>query len=171
MENIQEFITTYQIGDIASIFGLLVAVIGFSATIYNVVKSKSAAIRAEQAADKAVASVQIFQAVSDISKVISILDEIKRLNRVKEWKVLLDRYSTLRSLIVEIKAANPDLSEGKKIQLQSAIQHAANLENKIETATAKGEEPDGIPQMNKIISNVVETLSTLLVEIKIANDR
>ena len=44
-----DLVTTYRLGDFASIIGLLVTFIGFAVTLWNVVRSKRASEKAEEA--------------------------------------------------------------------------------------------------------------------------
>jgi divalent metal cation (Fe/Co/Zn/Cd) transporter len=67
-------------GDIASILGLLVALIGFAITIWNVRASRAAAIRAEEAANQARRAIRFFDAVAEISTAIAAMEEVKAHN-------------------------------------------------------------------------------------------
>ncbi len=91
-----------QLGDIASILGLLVTVAGFGATLYQVKQSRLAAersltaseqsrIAAEQARDR----VLELNALNGLDAAVVVLQDIRRLHRMKAWEALPDRYTSL----------------------------------------------------------------------------
>ena len=59
------WIAENHVGDLASIAGVAISVIGFLATLWNVRRSKSAAERAELAASEARSAMRGYQTVSD----------------------------------------------------------------------------------------------------------
>ena len=131
-------------GAVASILGVLIALIGFWITIRNVRRSRRAATRAERAAKEALESVRHFDTVQNLSEAISIVGEIQRLNRLKEWKVLLDRHSTFRDILVEVKGSAAKLNEQDKVAIQDGISQSKAMSHKIEVAVGKGEEPTNV---------------------------
>ena len=162
----QDLIETGHLGDWSSIIGLIVSLIGFTITIINVMLSKSAAKRAELAADKALNSMKGIEVVGSLTKAISLLEEIHRLNRTNEWQVILDRHVTFRGMVTAVKVGNPVFEEEQLARLQAAIQHSASISNKIEMSLEKNEEPNGIAQMNKILSDQMQKLGELLAGIR-----
>ena len=63
MDVLVAWIEQSRAGDIASVLGLLVALVGFAITIWNVRASKAAAIRAEEAANEARRAIRFFDVV------------------------------------------------------------------------------------------------------------
>jgi hypothetical protein len=109
MDKIINLIVNKQLGDLASIIGVFISIIGFIVTIFNVLRSKSAAKQAEQAALKIREDIKRIDIVAEISAAKGAIDEIKRLQRQEAWEILPDRYSALRTLLISIKSSNPDL--------------------------------------------------------------
>ena len=64
-----------RVGDIASIFGLLVALIGFAVTIWNVRASRAAALRAEEATNQARSAIRFFDVVAEISNATPAMEK------------------------------------------------------------------------------------------------
>ena len=166
-----EWILNNHVGEISSIIGVFIALIGFTITILNVVKSRKAADRAESAATQALEGVRYIDTVQNMSRAISILEEIRRLNRVEEWKVLLDRHSNFRNFLIEIRSGEINLEEEQKKIIQTAITHSTTISNKIEVALGKNETPTGPAQMNNILSKQIDDLGAVLVEIRLKRER
>ena len=158
------------IGDIASIVGVLIALVGFGITIRNVGKSREAADRAEIAANKALERVRYVDTVQNLSKAISIIEEIQRLNRAEEWKVLLDRHLVFRSILTEIRGTSTKLRDDHKAIVQDGITHSSSMSNKIEIALDQEISPAGVPRMNKILSEQVKNLGDILAEMRMETD-
>ena len=82
-----DWIINNSVGELASVAGVIISLIGFAATLWNVGRSKNAAQKAEEAAIEAQSSARLFDTVADASKALSMMDEVVRLNRAGEWKV------------------------------------------------------------------------------------
>ena len=128
------WIVANHLGDWGSVLGVLIALVGFGITIYNVVRSKRSADRAETAATQALQSVRHIDTVQNLSKAISIMAEMQRLNRAKEWKVLLDRHLDFRSVLIEARGAADDLEDSQLARIQAGIAHSMSMSDKIENA-------------------------------------
>jgi len=155
-----------QWGDIASIFGVLLAVAGFGVTIFAVWRSKSASEQAKKAAEDTRDSIARYNAIVDLSAAMTIMDEIKRFQRHGVWAVLPDRYSELRRRLTSIKAAHVNLSEGQRQTLEKAVGTFANLERKVERAVFAGAAPPNPPKLNDIVSGQIEEVHVVLVSLQ-----
>lgn len=160
----------YVIDDLSSIIGVLIALIGFSVTIRNVLTSKQAAGRAESAANRAVESVRHIDTVHNLSKAISLVEEIKKLNRDKEWKFALDRHSTFRDILIEVKGAITDLDNDHQANLDDGITKSTAMSDDIEVALEKNKEPTDIARMNNILSRQAEKLKDMSVAIRMRKE-
>jgi phosphoglycerate-specific signal transduction histidine kinase len=130
-----------QWGDIASIVGVLLTIAGFIVTIIIVWRSKSAAEHASQAARDTRDSIARHNAIVDLTAAMTIMDEIKRLQRNGVWAVIPDRYSQLRQRLTAIKAAHADLSDAQRQKLEEAVGTFARLERKVDRAVLENTTP------------------------------
>ena len=123
-------------GDLASIAGLVLSIVGFGVTILGVWRAKSAAEQARQAAVAARESIAHYDAIADLSAAIAIMDEIKRLQREHVWSLLPDRYSELRRRLVAIRESHAQLSRLERQTIRLAIgafaECAAEVELRLE---------------------------------------
>ncbi|MCK2165158.1 hypothetical protein [Thalassospira xiamenensis] len=150
----------------ASLAGVLISVIGFGATLINLAKTSSAAKRAELAATKTQKSIRLFDTVADASKAVSMLEEAKRLNRAKEWKVLLDRLSDIKKILVAINIENSLLNDLQTRKIQSSVTQLATMEHVLEKAISESVDPDDPLQIARTISKQIEKVYAVLIELK-----
>ncbi len=166
-ESIINFLVYGPGGNIASILGVIISLIGFFLTIQNVLKSKTAAQAAEEAVQRVREDIQRINAVTELSEAISTMGEIKRLHREKAWNTLPDRYSDLRAALVNIRTVSQDLSTQHKSHLQNAIVHFSEMEKQVETAlTRKKQESLNVPKFNEIVSKQMDNLREIFAQIQ-----
>lgn len=154
-----------HLGDLASIAGLLLGLVGFTATIIGVWRSRKSAQRAQEAAEEARQAVMRSQTISDVSSAVTRFEEIKRLHRVKAWQFLPDQYSRLRLMLVAVRTTSPDLTNKERATIQGAVQHLSDMEKLVEKSIGNSNEIDG-PKLNSIISTQMEKLTEVLETLK-----
>ncbi len=161
------WIEANRIGDLASIAGVVISIIGFAITIIGVLRSKSAAERAEQAAKATRDTIRLLDTVVDFTAAIGALEEIKRLHRNANWPLLPERYASIRRLLITVRTTNVDLTANQRDAIQLALGNIAVIENSVEKALAN---PVGlnVAKFNASISNDIDNLLTVLTELKVA---
>lgn len=160
--------TDYHVGDLASIAGVAISIAGFVITVWNVRRSKSAAERAEAAANAARRMVRDYETLSDFSAAIAIMEEIKRLHRFQQVDPLLDRYAALRKVLTEVRKMSPAVNSRMDQTMQSAITTLAAMEDQIERARVSGAVPDFV-RLNRALSREIDELHAVFVEMKLAD--
>lgn len=153
-------------GNIASIIGLLIALLGFSLTLYNVHKARWTAQKAYDTALEVKEDFNRIDTITQLSSAIAIMDEIKRLHRQKAWEILLDRYSSLRKKLITIKKTFPELSEDYEKKITNAIIHFSTIENYVDKAVCGQSEPENIHRTNKIVTKQIDIIHEILEDIK-----
>jgi hypothetical protein len=148
-----------QWGNISSIAGVLLTIVGFSVTIYNVLRSKSVA---EETRD----SISLYDAIADLAAASSIMDEIKRLQRHGVWAVVPDRYSELRRRLIAIKGSHADLSEAQRQTLEETVQKFADLEKRVERAVSANVAPPNPAKLNDIVSSQIDEVQMVLLSLQ-----
>jgi len=166
MDALVEWIDETRAGDIASLLGLLVALIGFAVTIWNVRASRAAALRAEEAANQARHAIRFFDVVAEISTAIAAMEEIRRLHRDAAWPILPDRYSMLRKSLISIGRSGVALSDDQQTLLQAAIKFLADIERRVDGALEQGQSPERFARWNQATSEHIMELHGLLMELK-----
>ena len=166
MNNLKIILERYSLGDIASILGLLITIIGFIITFIKVRQSKNAAELAQEISLKLRDDLQRTDTVIEFSSAITSMDEIKRLHRKGAWEILPERYTALRKSLITIKSNNDNLSNEQMQKIQSAIQNLKSIEEQVDTAIIRKKEPENVDKLNKIIALQTDKLTEVLIEIR-----
>ncbi len=161
-----KLIVDNHLGDIASLIGIIISLVGFFITIWNVIQSRKAAQNAGEIASKVREDISKIETIEEFSRAIATIDEIKRLNRDGAWSILPERYSALRKSLISIKTSNPNMPENDKVILSNALRHTSNIEDQIENFITDKSLLINIPKFNKIISQQGDRLTEILVSLK-----
>lgn len=150
-------------GDVASVLGLLASIVGFVFTLWSVSKSKTASQSAKEAVEDVRERILTFKTVADLTQAVAIMEEIKRLQRARQWRVVLDRYAALRKCIIDTNARHPQLSPEQKSVLTGAVRQLAELEKMLE----RDVERDGAPKtdvakVNQHVTRQLDQISEVL---------
>lgn len=159
-------ISTYSLGDYASIIGLVVTLFGFGLTLRNVSISRKAAQSAEAVALNVQADLQKTNTIAEFAQALAVMEEIKRLHRVQAFDHLPDRYSSLRKSLITIRSENPILSSEDQQAVQRAITYFAGLEREIDGSIGKEKKNFDIAKTNSAVSKQIDNLQEVLVRIK-----
>jgi len=153
-------------GDIASVVGVVVSLIGFAITIWGVLRSKTAAQKAKEEVSNVRETISRLDTAMEFSAALTMMDEIKRLHRAAAWIMLPDRYSALKRLLISIRTTNLDLADEHQAVLQGAIQHFTDLEKKVERALASNGSPPNVATVNEIVSAQLDKMSEVISAIR-----
>ena len=160
-----QWLTDYHIGDLASIAGVAISIVGFVVTVWNVRRSKSAAERAEAAANDARRMIRGYETITDLSAAIAIMEEVKRLHRIGQIEPLLDRYAALRKTLTDVRKLSPSITQPMDQALQNAVTTLFAVEEIVESARAAKMEPDFV-QLNQRLSRDIDELYNVFVDLK-----
>jgi hypothetical protein len=153
----------------SDVFGLLIAIVGFTATLYGVFRSKRAALLAQEAAQSARDSIRLFDAITNFSTAISILEEIRRTHRQNDpagLAALPDRYASIRKHLILLRASPMALDDDQHAAIQNALVNLADIEKRVEKALA-AKNPINPARINGIISADIDNLLTVLTNLKV----
>ncbi len=166
LELLGKYLAEHYWGDLASVAGILIVLLGFLITIWNVVRTK----RAVEAANKAVAMIKdqlsTIDTLKELTDVIGAMDEIQRLHREKVWRILPDRYLSVTRSLIDIKTSHSSMTLDQQRTLQGAIQEFVTLKGSMESAIADGEENLDVPRVNAVVTRRANDVTKILVQIR-----
>ncbi|UYO48796.1 hypothetical protein KQX64_23330 [Rhodopseudomonas palustris] len=162
-----QWLEVNRVGDLTGIGGILISLIGFTFTVVGVVKSKSAAERAERAAKDTMQSMRLLDTVVEFSAAITALEEIKRLHREANWPLLPDRYAHIRKVLANLRTAQVDLSDAQKTVVQQALANLKQIEDLVERSL-RNQSALNSARFNKLLSEDIENLLIVLNDLKAA---
>jgi hypothetical protein len=154
-----------QYADWASLIGLVISLIGFASAIIGIWKTKSAAEQAKVAAERTNENFQTLDTVSNVSRAITILEELKRLHRTQAWDLCIDRYNEVRNLLIALRSSGTIGEERSISRLQGAIQRMLDLEKQVGAAMANENEAPQIERINEQMSMMSGTLVEIRTEL------
>lgn len=107
MERFQESLLSWMpsltiSGDVASIVGLLLTLIGFTFTLWRIKQTRSAAEEANRIAKKAVAQVSIRLSSNRIADGVRLASELADTCRREQWERAIDRCDQLSLLLASV---------------------------------------------------------------------
>jgi hypothetical protein len=100
--------------------------------------------------------------ISEVTKAVEIMEEIRRLQRYGVWIPLADRYSALVMVLIKIRSYTNELADGENKALQSAVTYSRRIERQIDKALSEGTTPTNAFRLNALMANAVDDLSGLL---------
>jgi hypothetical protein len=119
------------LADIASVFGLLITIVGFAVTIRNVRKARQAAEEARQAARDAVARIAKRLLDEEMSINIQLLMEIETACRDEVWNLAILRGTDVRIRLAKILNHN-DLLHSERDDLNFSLELLHTLMRSLE---------------------------------------
>ena len=164
MEQLQSWAACW--GDLASIVGTGLSLIGFMLTIAAVWRSKRAAEGAQRAAEATRTSFAQYDAVADLSAATALMDEIRRLQRLRAWPILPDRYAELRRKLVALKGSAAKLTDEQRQTFQGTVETFADLERRIERAISTSAMPPNPAKLNEIVSTQIDRVQAVLLAVQ-----
>jgi hypothetical protein len=168
--SILQWLAENHVGDLASLAGVAISIVGFVVTIWNVRRSKSAAERAEAAANEARRLVRGYETVSEFSAAIAIMEEVKRLHRTGQIDMLLERYAALRKVLIGVRKLSPSIDDSMAMKIQNAIATLATMENLVEKSRSEILPPNFV-RLNRLLSRDIDDLHSVLVDMQVAGGR
>ena len=115
-----------------------------------------------EAATAARETVLYVTSVSDLSHIISQMDQLKELHRNQEWGRAIDRYSPLRRLLNEARARLPDDAHDK---ISFAIIQIGLMEKEVNDALNEDSQMLGT-RLNNILVDLQQSLDEARVELE-----
>lgn len=161
-----DWIKSNDLGDLSSIAGVLIAIVGFGFTLFGIFKAKGAAESARQASRETRDRLRLFENIVDFSAAIATLEEIQRLHRQHSaLPIMPDRYATIRKLLIQLRGSGTPMSDDQRSVIQNALANVAELERLVERALSD-QTPLKANRLNLIVSGDIDGLLTVLAQLK-----
>jgi hypothetical protein len=153
-------------GDFASVFGVLISLVGFALTIIGLARSKSATERAALAVAQVRERLSIHALSTDLNALMIDIEEIKLLHRFGAWDAMPIRYSAIRRKLFSVKGSIPTLTKSHKSSIQGVIEQFRAIEEIVEAALANKSTPNDVASLNRIATEQSDKLTAVLVAIQ-----
>jgi hypothetical protein len=149
-----------------SLIGLLVSILGFCVTIFQISRATSAAEAAVGAVKELKARVEIYDVVFDLSRVKSGLEESQRHLHRGNLSDAIESLSSVRSGLVRISEMKSAITQIQKDRMTELIGEISNYQDKIRRAMFKGSSPVDLPKMLSVMSKHYDAVSRVLIHVE-----
>ena len=147
-------------GDWFSLISLVVTLLGFGFTIWQLIRVKSAADTAMIASMETRRSMLRQDVSRELAQVLQTLNEIIRMNlEVAEWRLVAQRYASARQALTKIRRLE-DFSDEQLSRLTSATAEFSRIESNIDKFVCRqnGREPSRV-NANSALREHIDSLS------------
>lgn len=155
-----------HLSEYLSLGGIVLSLIGFSATLVAVFRAKSTAEAARLAADQARGQVRKLDLISEMATVLRLAEELKRLHRSNAYDILPDRYSDLRLKVMVIRESKLFTDQEDQSLLQDVVVRLSALEQALDKSADVFQDKKRLARSNESLSNCMESIVRLNERIK-----
>lgn len=147
-------------GDIASVVGLVVSMLGFSFTLWQVRKSRTAAERAQMIAHEAIDRVSSRLLFTQIATAVRLVQEVRSFCRASDWPRAVDRCEQLGIVLAGV-VDDAKLKGEERAAVSSAMDYLSLIVRHIE-AIGQGKKLALVPpRMMETLDRIVVLLSRI----------
>ena len=151
-----------EVGSVASIVGLLVALLGLGFALLQLSRLRGETRAARDAAEETRRLLRRDLAGTDLTRLSERIQGLMEMHRSGDRGRALDRYPEIQRLLIEIRRQHPNLTEEHRDRIQEAIATLRDMQSELERLAGN------IPQ--PVIANFNSALlllqSELLVELE-----
>lgn len=167
---VETYIKPNNLDALASVFGLLLTILGFVITIYYVMKSRKSSQEAAEKAQRIGDMIFKVDKLAEIEKTLSLVEDIKRMNTTREILVYPQCYSTARKSLINFRASFSEMSDSDKSTIQEFITSLSRCEGLVDKAKIDAVTPD-FAKINKQLNANIDSMNALLATLRLSIGR
>jgi hypothetical protein len=169
-----DFLTLISvIGSIASLIGILLALIPIFQARDAARKSEAEARASKEASLQAKSEVEKFRSelrfiskIIDFEKALALMDDIKSFLRHSNFTPVPDRIATLIVLLNTVRSPSMEIGDEAERKIQESVVALRKIENAIHRSAISQEKPKGEANFNRVISQQIDLLQPMLIDLK-----
>ena len=150
----------HHYGNIASVVGLVVSILGFGFTLYQVRRSRTAAETAQTMAREAIERVSSRLFFTQISDAVRLIQEVRTSCRAMDWHRAVDRCEQLRILLGGV-VDDKKLQGDERKTVTKAIDDLLLIMEHLDGISQKGGVPTVPTRMMKTLDRIVISLARI----------
>lgn len=151
-----------EIGSLASIAGLLVALLGLGFALLQLSRLRGETRAARQAAEETRRLLRRDLAGTDLTRLAERIQGLMEMHRSGDRARALDRYPEIRRLFLAVRRQHPNLTAEHRHSLQNAVNRLRNMQSELE-----GQEGRITPeQVQRFNNRLTQIQLNLLVELE-----
>jgi hypothetical protein len=161
------------LGSIASLIGIPLALISIRQarnaarrSAEEARASKEASLQAKAEVEKFRREVQLIYNVIDFEKALALMDDIKSFIRHSNFVPVPDKIANLITLLNTIRSPSMKIGMEAERTIQESVVALRKIEDAIHKSTLSQERPKGVSAFNRIISEQIDLLHPILIELR-----
>jgi hypothetical protein len=147
-------------GDVASVVGLILTLVGFVVTIWNVRKAKQAAEGARQAAREAVSRIGSQILANEIGTTLELVRQTDATCRERNWSSAMYRCDEARIRLVPL-IESPELRSTERDNLHAAFENFGEMLVVLQALLDMNESKKAPPRIAKQLHKILEDLGQI----------
>ena len=152
-------------GDVATVVGVLVSLVGLGWAIKEARGARSASESAQAAANDTRDQIARHLQVVDLQRAIGLIERIKTLHDNDRWEASREHYQTLRAMLSDVIARSPEDQASVREKLATARRIMGDMENFVRgrgSGVTSDREGSGLNRsLNDIQSDLEELASNI----------
>jgi hypothetical protein len=161
------------LGSLASLIGIPLALIAIGQA-RNAARSsedearasKEASLQAKAEVEKFRKELRLISNVIDFEKALTLMDDIKSFVRHSNFNPVPDKIASLIVLLNTIRAPSMKIGVEGERKVQGCVVALRKIEDAIHQSSLSQEEPKGIVNFNRIISEHIDSLQPVLIDLR-----
>lgn len=150
----------------ADVVGVLIAIVGFSLTVWSAWRAKTASEQARSMVEKLREESRRMNFVAECAAAIGVMNQLKVFHREHAFVALLSHYPLLREKLVSLKSF-PELTEHQKTDIQRFLTALSRMEATVEACQASsGNAPLDVAKYNRNLAEHADLLQDVMITIK-----
>lgn len=149
-------------------WGNIASVLGAVATVYFSLRASSAAIRADEAAQKTREQIKSFDLLSELNRIDSRISELLVRIETEDWSLVADRAIEARQSVAAVIAASENKISKQTIEkLTAAVTQFRSIAQSADRARKPKKSGPDTTRLRRIAADQQEAVRNAVVEVKI----
>jgi hypothetical protein len=128
--------------------------------------SKEASLQAKGEVEKFRSELRLISTIIDFEKALALMDDIKSFIRHSNFTPVPDRIASLIVLLNTIRAPSTEIGGEAERRIQESVVALRKIEDSIHRGSITQAEPKGLARFNRVISQQIDLLQPILIDLK-----
>ncbi|MCQ1572747.1 hypothetical protein NFO65_18625 [Neorhizobium galegae] len=142
--------------------GIILSLLGFGVSLWQLWKVKTAAESARDSAKLATEGVRKLDSVISFTSVIKSLDDIKNALHKQDYTELVKQFDSSRHSLIDARENHPGLSDNQRRSIQKALTFLKTLEVEVRTSDVESIKLQH-PKFMKTLLEISDSVTTILI--------
>ena len=165
---------------ILSILGSIASLVGIPVALWSIRQARNAARNSEEEAraakeaspqaksevEKFRGELRLISTIIDFEKALALMDDIKSFIRHSNFASVPDKIAALIVLLNTIRSPSMEIGNEAERRIQESVVALRKIEDAIHRGSISQEKPKGLANFNRVISQQIDLLQPMLIDLK-----